>query len=60
MTTFKKIVNLLGMFILIVIVTYAFLALCNWSLELHSWTGFSRFILGFEGIIFFIKLLDEL
>ena len=58
--TFKNIINLLGMFILIVGVTYAFLALCNWNLELQSWTRFSRFILGFEGIIFLIKLIDEL
>lgn len=41
-------------------VTYLFLSLCNWNLNLSEWTGFSRFILGAEGVIFVIDLITEL
>ena len=59
-TTFKRILNLLLMFILIVAITYGFLTLVNWSYDLREFTRFSRFILGFEGVVFLIKLLDDL
>lgn len=45
---------------IICMVTYLFLSLCNWSLNLSEWTGFSRFIIGAEGIIFIIDLINEL
>jgi len=59
-TTFKRILNTLGMFILIAGVTYGFLSLVNWSYDIQEWSKFSRFILGFEGVIFLIKIIDEL
>jgi len=59
-TPFKRVLSTLGTFILIATVTYAFLTLCNWSYDMQDWSGFSRFILGAEGVIFLIKVVDEL
>jgi hypothetical protein len=57
---FKRVMEVIGLFLAIGIVTYGFLSLTNWSPNLKDWTGFSRFILGAEGVIFLIKLMDEL
>lgn len=38
------------MYLIICIVTFAFLALCNWSYNMGDWNGFSRFILGAVGV----------
>ena len=59
-TKFKRIMLHVGTFLIIGIVMYGFLALCNWDLCLKNWTGFSRFLMGVLGIIFFISMLDEL
>jgi hypothetical protein len=39
-------------------VTYLFLSLCNWDLNLKDWTGFSRFLLAGEGLLFLIGLFE--
>jgi len=59
-TKFKRVLSLLGIFLLIAITMYGFLALCNWDLHLKEWTGFSRFLMGVIGIIFLIRIFDEL
>jgi len=56
---FKRIIILIVMFLLIGILTYGFLMLCNWSPSIKEWTGFSRFILGVEGVIFLVGLIVE-
>lgn len=59
-TTFKRILITLGTFLLVAGVTYGFLALVNWTPDLQEWTGFSRFILGVEGVVFLIKIFEDL
>lgn len=56
----KRVLETIGLFLVTGAVTYGFLALCNWSPLMKDWTGFSRFILGIEGIIFLIILIDEI
>jgi hypothetical protein len=56
---FKRIMLLLVMFLVIGILTYGFLMLCNWSPYIKEWTGFSRFILGVEGVVFLLALIVE-
>lgn len=56
----KTILTLLGSFIIIAGVTYGFMALCYWNLDLQEWGGFGRFLLATEGVIFLIKLFEEL
>jgi len=57
---FKRVMSTVALFVSIGVVTYGFLALVNWSPNLKDWTGFSRFILGAEGLVFLIRLFDEL
>ena len=57
---FKRIMETIGMFLVIGVVAYGFLALVNWSPNLKDWTGFSRFIMGAIGVIFLIALVDDL
>ena len=59
-TRFKKVTQTIGIFMFIVIITFAFLSLCNWSYHLKEWTGFSRFLLGAIGVIFLIKIWDDI
>jgi len=59
-STFKRIFDILLMFILVVAVTYGFLALVNWTFDITEFTRFSRVILGIEGVVFLIKVIDEL
>jgi hypothetical protein len=54
----QRVLEVLAVFAVVVLVTYVFLSLTNWSFNLKDWTGFSRFILGAEGVIFLIKMLD--
>ena len=56
---FKRILDTLLTFLIIAVITYGFLSLCNWSINLKDWSGFSRFILGAEGVIFLIVLMDD-
>ena len=56
---FKSGLSTIGLFILLTIVAYAFLALCNWDLHLKDWNGFSRFILGAIGVLFLFKIVDD-
>ena len=44
---------------LVIVITYLFLSLCNWNIKVPEWNGFSRFILGMEGVVFLLWLLDE-
>ena len=39
-TKFRRILSHIGTFLLIGIVMYGFLALCNWNIHLQDWTGF--------------------
>lgn len=59
-TRFRRVLSTIGIFSTIAIVMYGFLALCNWSPFLKDWTGFSRFLLGLLGLIFIIRILDEI
>ena len=56
---FKRIMVTLGTFLIIAAITYGFMALCYWNLNLQEWSGFGRFLLGAEGVVFLIKLIDE-
>jgi hypothetical protein len=44
---------------MVIIITYLFLSLCNWNLSVSEWNGFSRFILGIEGVVFLLWLLND-
>jgi hypothetical protein len=59
-TQFRRVMSVIGIFLLIGIAMYGFLALCNWELHLKDWTGFSRFLMGVLGLIFLVRILDEL
>jgi hypothetical protein len=59
-THFQKILSLLLMWVIICTVTYLFLSLCNWDINIKGWNGFSRFLLGAEGVIFIFDLMNEL
>lgn len=59
-TTIKRVFDILLIFILVVAVTYGFLALVNWTFDITEFTRFSRVILGIEGVIFLIRIIDEL
>ena len=56
---FNRIMGVLGTFLIIALTTYGFIALCYWNLNLQEWGGFGRFLLAAEGVVFLIKLLDE-
>lgn len=45
--------------VLIIIITYLFLSLCNWDIRLSEWNGFSRFLIGVEGVVFILWLIDD-
>ena len=51
--------GLTGTFLIIAAITYGFLSLCYWSLDLTAWGGFGRFVLAAEGVIWLIKVADE-
>jgi len=52
--------SVIGLFLAIGVVMYGFLSLTNWSFNLKDWSGFSRFLMGALGIVFLIKIFDEL
>jgi hypothetical protein len=54
------IVKKIGAFILIMLVTYLFLSLCNWGFNLKEWNDFSRFILGAEGVVLLMRITEEI
>jgi len=56
----KKILKFLFKWIIIIVITYLLLSFLNYSFNLKEWNSFSRFILGTEGIIFLITLMDEI
>jgi hypothetical protein len=57
---FTTVMSVVGLFLAIAVVTYGFLSLVNWSLNLQEWTGFSRFILAAIGLAFIIRIFDEI
>lgn len=59
-TKFTRIFDVLLTFLLIAGMTYGFMSLIYWNPDLSEWGGFGRFLLGAEGVIFLIKILDEL
>jgi hypothetical protein len=56
---FKRLMKHVGTFLAIGIVMYGFLAVCNWSIQMKDWGGFSRFLMAILGVLFFITMLDE-
>ncbi len=40
----------------IILLTYLFLSLCNWSFSPVEWNGISRFFLGLVGVIGILNL----
>lgn len=57
-TRTKRMLLVLWNWFIICSVTYLFLSLCNWDLNLKDWTGFSRFLLAGEGLLFLIGLFE--
>lgn len=57
---FVRVSSLLPTFLLIAVITYGFLSLCNWNISIKEWTTFSRFVFGIEGLAFLIKIWDVL
>jgi len=55
----KKFFKLIIAWLLVIGTTYLFLSLCNWSIKVPEWNGFSRFIIGAEGMIFLVNLFNE-
>ena len=58
-TRFKRLMKHVGTFVAIGIVMYGFLAVCNWNILMNNWNGFSRFLMGVLGVLFFVTILDE-
>jgi hypothetical protein len=61
--TNSKIDKMLGLvlfMVIIMVVTYLFLAFCNWDFHFKDWNGFSRFLFGGIGVAFIIKLLIDI
>lgn len=57
---FNGVMQTLGIFIIIAFVTFGFLALVNWSYVFGEWNGFSRFIMGAIGVVFIIRIFDDI
>ncbi len=57
---FRRVMSTLGIFLIIAVVTYGFLSLVNWSPKFGEWNGFSRFIMGIIGLVFVIRIFDEI
>lgn len=57
-TRTKRMLLVLWNWFIICSVTYLFLSLVNWDLNLKDWTGFSRFLLAGEGLLFLIGLFE--
>jgi hypothetical protein len=58
-TRFRRVIETIGIFLSVAVVMYGFLALCNWSPYLKDWSGFSRFLMGVWGVIFVIRIIDD-
>lgn len=56
----KNVIRITFTWLIVAVVTFGFLSLCNWNLHLGEWNGFSRFIIGAEGVIYVINLLSEM
>jgi hypothetical protein len=41
-------------------IVFGFLSLCNWSIDLNKWTGFSRFVLGLAGVVMVVATYDAM
>jgi len=52
----KKFFKDLIVVIIIIIITYSFLGLCNWNLYVGEWNGFSRFFIGIIGFLLIFNL----
>lgn len=53
-TTFyfiKKLIENLFWFHVVLIGIYLFLSICNWTLSIGLWNGFSRFLLGLTALV---------
>jgi uncharacterized membrane protein len=47
----KKLIENLFWFHVVLIGMYLFLAICNWTLSVGLWNGFSRFLLGVTALV---------
>lgn len=56
----KSVLRMVLLFSIIIAVTYGFLAFFNWNFQFSEWNGFSRFIIGVEGILFLLSVMNEL
>ena len=54
----KRMLLVLWHWFIICSITYLFLSICNWNLNLKDWTSFSRFLLAGEGLVFLIGLFE--
>ena len=57
---FNNTISHVFMYVIIGILVFGFLSLCNWSFDMGDWNGFSRFILGTIGVICIFDLFNEL
>lgn len=57
---FNNVMQTLGIFFIIAVVTYGFLSFMNWNPAFGEWNGFSRFIMGVIGVAFIIRIFDEI
>jgi len=60
MRNYKQIIKELSLTILVLILTFAFLAFINWGIHFQEWNGFSRFMLGVVGVGVLLKICDIL
>ena len=55
----NRILKFLLGWVIIGIIVFLFLSLCNWSLKLPDWNGFSRFLFACMGIFFLIDFIEN-
>jgi len=57
-TKFKEFMSELLFGIIILVISFGFLAVCNWDWNVGDWNGFSRVLFGFSGVIVTFRLID--
>ena len=56
----KRLFQNLFYLVLVLAITYAFLGICNWSLWIGDWNGFSKFVVAVVFLIMSILTYDSL
>jgi len=59
-SSFNRVMQTLGLFLSIAVVTFSFLSLVNWSPDFGEWNSFSRFIMGVIGVAFVFRIFDDI